>query len=519
MSSTTELINNTFGGIRRKNSSFSSEHITCSDCQNIELYNTGINSGIGIRTTSGNISITSKIPNGETIIGMFKSVQDGNVYFIVYTESATAGKLYSYNMVTDTLTTLFSSLKVTGKACGCDIQQGWRDYFVFSNGIDIKYIYSTTDTHSALLIETDANVKLVDPDGRKVSGLGIVEFDNRLWIFNNNVLWYSQKGDCRIFNYIDASTITSSGYIELVKSITAIYPYLGSLAVFYRDSSVLVKQDETTLFRVEDDSPGGCASYNSLVYHGTDLYFYDDTKKGVFSFQQIVNGDKTLTDNVAEDIQEELLGIKSNKVDQIRVLSVITKDRNEVWFLVPISENDNYSIVMIYDYTKGEWIKRKCQKINAITMINGSLYSGGKSIYEEYKGNNFNGEYIESFYNCSILNLGKDNSLKITKFPPRIAVDASFKNNFFVKYVKNYNVLKLPKIKEIKGKSLKNIMVYDSDNTYDTEFSYQPTTVSQVLKLPSSNFKALEISFYTEKAPQDFCIKSLEMTKIKVKDI
>lgn len=519
MSTTTELINSNFGGIRRKHSSFSSEQITCSDCQNIELFDTGINSGIGLRTVKGNVSVTDLIPNNETVIGIFESIQDGNTFFLVYTESESSGTLYKLDLLQNTLTVIISGLNVTGMACGCDFQQGWSDYFVFSNGIDVKYIYSDTTTHEVLKVESDENIKLIDPDGRTVKGLGLVDFDSRLWLFDGKVLWYSKKEDCRVFNYVDADTISSSGYLEFVQNITAIYNYLGSLAVFHKNSSALIKKDATTVFKVEDESPGGCASYNSLVYHGTDLYFYDDTKKGVFSFQQIVNGDKTLGNNIAEDIQEELLKIKSSNLNKIRALSVVTKDRNEVWFLIPISDNENYSLVMIFDYSRGEWVKRKCQKINTIAVVDSVLYSAGASVYEEYNGDYFNGDFIDSFYTCSILNLNKDNTLKITKFPPRIAVDSAFKNNFYTKYVKNYNVLKSPKIKEIKTKSLKNIMIYDSEHTYDTIYTYKPTSVTQIAKLPSVSFKALEITFYTEKAPQDFCIKSLEMSRIKVKQV
>ena len=62
----------------------------------------------------------------------------------------------------------------------------------------------------------------------------------------------------------------------------------------------------------------------------------------------------------------------------IKALSVVTADRNEVWFLLP--HDSDYSIIMIYDYLKGCWVKRKSQKINAINIINGKLYSAGRKI-------------------------------------------------------------------------------------------------------------------------------------------
>ncbi len=122
-------------------------------------------------------------------------------------------------------------------------------------------------------------------------------------------------------------------------------------------------QDESNKsFYKSFDSPGGCSSYGSLVFHGTQLYFYDNTKKGVFSFLQVVNGDKTLGENIALDIQDELFVIQAAGLDKIKALSVVTSERNEVWFLIP-DLDANYSRILIYDYLRRAWVKRKCQKL------------------------------------------------------------------------------------------------------------------------------------------------------------
>lgn len=542
-STTTSIVNYNFGGIRRKDSIFSQDKISCSDCQNVELFFTKLNSGVGVRTANGNTSVTeyldnndvlqNLIPDGETVVGLFETIQDGESYFLVYTESATKGKIYNFNVTSKTLTAIVENLTPTGKACGTDFTQGWLDMFIFSNGVDVKYIYSDAETHEHLVVEDDENIHLEDQEGRAVSGLGLVVFDSRLWIFNGKVLWYSKQEECRDFEYYDAAATTSAGYMEFVKPITAIYPYLGSLAVFHKDSSVLVMLDGTTGFKREDESPGGCAGYDSLVFHGTDLYFYDDTKKGVFSFKQIVNGDKTLGDNIAYDIQDELLAIQANDGDKIRTLSVVTADRNEVWFIIPtpatypkqvlVDEeyetiNADASHILIFDYIRGEWIKRKSQKINAIGIYKSKLYSGGESVYEEYVGENFNGDFIEAYYTCSILNLGSDNTLKITKFPPRATLDNERKCHFWVRYVKNYNELKSVKTKELKGKTLSSIMRYDSGYHYDEGWVYS-TNTNIILKFPSSTFKALEIKLYTTSKSESFALKALEFSKIKVKQV
>lgn len=534
MSAITSLINYNFGGIRRKDSSFSESKITCSDCQNIELFFTNLNAGVGIRTANGNISVTrytddedkiqNLIPEGERVVGLFSSNQAGIDTLFVYTVG-TEGKLYEFDLLSNRLNEIVTGLSAEDDACGCDFAQGWLDMFIFSNGKEIKYIYSSSETGERLVVEEDEKITLTDTEGRAVSGLGVVVFDDRLWVFNGRTLWYSKQGECRDFNFQDTQTITSAGYIEFVKPITAIYPYLGSLAVFHKDSSVLVTLDATTGFRMDEESPGGCAGYNSLVFHGTDLYFYDDTKKGVYSFQQIINGDKTLGDNIAKDIQDELTQISPKNLNKIKALSVVTSDRNEVWFLVPLNatytkdgEEKEASIILIFDYIRGEWVKRKSQKINTMTVFNSALYSGNEHIYAEYSGLDFDGDFIEAHYTCSNFNLGSDNTLKITKFPPRATLDGEKRCHFWVQYVKNYNSTKSVKTKELKSKTQGSIAYYDKGYKYDSEWIYAINT-NTILKFPSSTFKALEIKLYTTALGQQFALKTLEFSKIKVKQV
>lgn len=500
---------NRFGGIRRINATFASELISASDLQNVELFNTGINSGVGIRTAKGNISVCDLIPKDERVINIFESVQKNTTYFFVHTENSTVGKIYLYDTVANTITTKVSNLSLTGNSCGLDIAQGWSDLFVFSNGENLLSIEIGAT-------EEIKEMKLLDKEDRLVKGLGLVNYDNRLWIFSGNILWYSVQENIYDFHTSDAQISTSSGFIEYVKNITAIIPYLGSLAIFFKNSSILLSGEYP--YTQSDESPGGCASYNALVFHGTELYFYDDTKKGVFSFNQVVTGDKTLGDNIALDIQEELCFIDPARVNEIRSLSIVLSDRNEIWFLIPTTEPE-VKTIMIFDYIHKEWVKRKCPDVTCFCIINNTLYSGGENgnIYEEYKTDTFNGEFIRSFYKCTPLNLGVDNTLKILYFPPRVTIDMTYSSDFWIRYIKNYDTFKAPKVKQIKTKTMKNALYYDVghwDNTY-----FPLKELNSIYKLPSATFKTLEIQLYTYAKGEGFCIKNIEFSKIKVKQI
>lgn len=261
--------------------------------------------------------------------------------------------------------------------------------------------------------------------------------------------------------------------------------------------------------------PGGCASFNSLVFHGTELYFYDHTKKGVFCFKQIINGNQTLGDNIALDIQDELFSIKTGNVDKIKTLSVVTEDRNEVWFLLP-DDDASYSTVMIYDYLRKCWIKRKSQKINCFAIIDGVLYSGGAKIYEEYNSTSFDGEFIESFYKCTPLNLGYENSVKIVSFPPKVTLDMYYNNSFYVEYIKNYDS-STSKTRHIKTKGLKKSLYFDI-GYWDVNY-FPAKDINATKSLPTSYFKTLQMTIFTKEAGDDFCIKNIEFGKIKIKSV
>jgi hypothetical protein len=275
----------------------------------------------------------------------------------------------------------------------------------------------------------------------------------------------------------------------------------------------MIAQDDDQSFYKSFDSPGGCAGYNSLVFHGTQLYFYDDTKKGVFSFLQVVNGDKTLGENIALDIQEELFSIPSDKLDEIKSLSVVTSDRNEVWFLIPTLD-ENYSTILIYDYLRGAWVKRKSQKISAIGIIENKFYSAGSKIYEEYTSGEFDGEFIEAYYKCTPLNLGVENSLKILAYPPKMTMDMHYSNDFYVEYTKDYSTMDT-KVRHIVCKSLKSVLYFDKG--YWDNATFMPDKISAIKKLPASYFRTLQMSFFTQNLGQNFSMNSIEFGKIKTK--
>jgi len=134
-----------------------------------------------------------------------------------------------------------------------------------------------------------------------------------------------------------------------------------------------------------------------------------------------------------------------------------------------------------------------------------------------YITDTFNGTFIRSFYKCTPLNLGVDNTLKILYFPPRVTLDMTYSGNFWVRYIKNYDTFKTPKVKKIEVKTMKDALYFDNGHWDETYFPLKE--LNSIYKMPSATFKTLEIQLYCYTKGESFCIKNVEFSKIKVKQI
>jgi hypothetical protein len=185
--------------------------------QNVELFATGTNSGVGIRTMNGNVSVCDLIPSEEKVVNIFESVQKSKTYFFVHTESLSEGKIYLFSPDDGELVLKKDGLTVTGKSCGTDVSQGWSDLWIFSNSEEIISIELGENSEDDF--EEVQVLDLKDMDGRTVKGLGLVVFAGRLWVFDGQVLWYSAQENVYDFETSDSVLVTSAGYIEFVKKL------------------------------------------------------------------------------------------------------------------------------------------------------------------------------------------------------------------------------------------------------------------------------------------------------------
>lgn len=511
------FICNKFAGLRENKAYFTSDIITANDITNIELFYTGINGGVGIRTAKGNVSIAN-IPENERIVNIFKSIQGGSTYIFIHTISDTEGKLYLYDKTNSVFIPKITGLTKSTISSGVDFQQGYSDLFLFCNGKDfIKKIEIGAETEVS-----DLNVQ--DDEKRDIKPNGLAVFNGRVFAFLDNRIHWSKQQDVSVWNGGNLEISTSAGYMEFPKTITALTNYLNSLVVFFKDSSCIFS-GEYPSFTVTEESPGGCSGNKALVFHGTDLFFFDYNKRSIYSFQQVVLGNKVLGKNIGEEVASYFQEIDASRLSEITAKSIIQDDRNEIWFLLPstktttaykiqedkeIAETIDISLILIYDVLRGEWVKRIEPKIYDFLQIDNIIYSGNKKLYIEYVGQSFDGYFIPCEYLCSNFNFGSNTSLKILYLSPRITVSNPYENTFWIDYIKNFG--KRKKTKFIKAK-YKDIARWDKAIWDKSKWVNEQS--DSLVKLPNiSAFKNLDIRFFTKTRKENFAIQQLEMNQI-----
>lgn len=102
--------------------------------------------------------------------------------------------------------------------------------------------------------------------------------------------------------------------------------------------------------------------------------------------------------------------------------------------------------------------------------------------------------------------------------PPKVTLDMTDTNDFYVKYINNYDSFKKQKFKRIKTETVKNVFYWDNSK-WDSEAIFRPKETNSIKRMPISCFQTLEVVFYTNAKNQGFAIKNIEFSKIKVKQL
>ena len=121
-----------FLGIREFNGVNSDGCLSAIKADNVELFQTDIGAGTGVKSSYGN-AILYELPKGYEIIDIFSSVQDNVVYDLIYAENEEKGTLFYINISSE-VTPIIDDLPLSGQSNGITMTSSAYDVFVFTNG-------------------------------------------------------------------------------------------------------------------------------------------------------------------------------------------------------------------------------------------------------------------------------------------------------------------------------------------------------------------------------------------------
>lgn len=497
--------------------------ISAESCQNVELKFSGNGNNVGIFTMKGS-SVIGELP-GKTIYGIFESVQLGVSYWIVYATDAAGGYLYWYKPGTSTFQLLHEGLSVTTRCNGLTMNQGYDDVFVFTNGVD-DYI--------AVLMKSETNpeptvtpLNAKDAEDRPIRGLCLKYQNGRLITNSGNRVHWSKTADIYDWSSAETGVYTNPAYQEFDRDVTAMETYGDALIVFTDTYSAQFTGNpgNATQFQRSDATGGGCAGFEAVVKFDNKVFYYDPSAKNIFAYYLYDSGQTRPTDGLANDIIKYLSQINPNKADELVFKTYIYGDKSELWVKVPAFDKQ---IILIFDYLKQEWLMRDMPAVQALSSIEGQLYTSvGGRILKEYSSNTYNGEFIPCEYKCNIINLGSDSNLKIPKMPIILTFADEYTNNLWMEVTLDDNPEKVT-LKRIEKSGDQYLIWANDDGSIGGEWAHDNGSDGYYWNYDDSRnvtynlyglipFKQLQIRFFTQKLGDEFGIKRLEMKRVKVK--
>lgn len=501
-----------FKGIRELNGVNAGGEISALECDNVELVQTEIGSGIGIKTMDGNSALYT-LPDGYKIKGIFASLQEGTTYRFIYAENDTKGVLFYINVLRQP-EIIIDNLTITGECNGLTMTSSAYDVFVFTNGEEVKTVCFTGDVAYGDRVKS---ISAIDYQGRSLKWLSMTEWNGFLVVASQYGVHSSHQNDIYTWND-NPQDKADSWYINFSKKVTAVFSYTRGLYIFTgEDITFINTTPNDTENAVQETTAGvGCFSYTSVVKHDLGLFFYDNHQKNIYYIQNIDSGQTRPAGPVAREIQSHF-----NDVQTFKMFSCIYNNRNEVWCLINNS-------IYIYNFVLSEWVQRTEQRINTLCLIKNDVLSGGEDgkVFVENINILFDGQFYPAVYQTSFINLGSNSNLKKQKTPLLLVLNDHYRNDFWVQLTVN-NKDKNPKQIRVKG-SGGGVYAASEDNQdeiipdnqkydYAVYAGYNPYSKKVVEISTPQTWYTMSIKIYTTTPGQGFYINSMELKNIKAK--
>lgn len=236
-----------------------------------------------------------------------------------------------------------------------------------SNNTATSFAEATPDSELGAAVEEDHDIL---PDGKFACW-----WDNRLWVLDDNSLYYSQTDNPEAF-YTDALlgrviTITKTDQDD---ETTGLIDFKDSLYVFKRNNIfVIMKKPDGSYGRYELTGGIGCVAPWSLIVVNDLLMFM--SYRGI----EIYNGAEAYTLPFSTPILPVLKNIDTTAYDKI--MAAEDKVHGEVWFNLPDVTGETNGVIVVYNYLADCWYEFAQDKI--ISWL-GAVRNSSKKLVNKY---------------------------------------------------------------------------------------------------------------------------------------
>ena len=506
-----KLKNNIFsdfsGGYASEQAYMTEERVSfIGDSKNIDIFPTSHNDGYGFKKALGN-KVLIQI-QGQKIKGLYSyNYQKDTDYLLIHTVNDTDGKLYYMDSMGE-IHLLKEGLNKDATNSGfvnfSQTLPSKRYLGIFGNGVD-KFIK----------IELAGNpqveeITATDSENRDLRSSILETYFGRVWCGVDDRVHWSKSLD----PFTWSTTAEDAGWQQLDSDIVSITSYSGGLVISTKKSIYYCTKD-TTGFVFTTISPNHAVSSKAMIKHDNyALYMADD---GIYPINVTQEDTKKVDEDVSWLLNKYLQNRDKYNYDNMFALSVTSKERNEVWFHVPMYAS-NKSCIFIYRFITGRqkhlyWLPPRIeQKINCLIDFDNMILSGtddGK-ILMELSGKTFDGATIESI--AEFPELDFNGTYNKQKFKLFIYSELEEDNKFYVDYFFNgENEYDRQEI-ILSNTSFK----WDEGNWDEVKWAADVMLEYQLDKPRKHN--KLKLRFVADEAGQDFVINSIVTTRVKVKN-
>ena len=477
------------------------------DSKNIDIFPTSHNDGYGFRKTKGN-TVFAEL-SGQKIKGLYSyNYQKDADYLLIYTVNDTDGRLY-YMDSTGTINLLKDGLTKTAVNGGfvnfSQTLPNKRYLGIFGNGVD-KFIKIELSGNPQIE-EIDAK----DNQNRNVRSYILETYYGRVWCGVDDRIHWSKSLD----PFTWSTQTDDAGWQQLDSDIVAITSYADGLVISTKKSMYYCRKGSSG-FTFTTISPNHAVSSRAMVKHDNyALYMADD---GIYPINATQEDTKKVDEDVSWLLNKYLQNRDRYNYDNMFALSVTSKERNEVWFHVPMNGMANKSCIFIYRFLTGRqkhlyWLPPRIeQKINCLIDFDNMILSGtddGK-ILTELSGKTFNGETIESI--AEFPELDFNGTYNKQKFKLFLYSELEENNKFYVDYFFNGE----------RDFDRQEVILANTNFKWGEckwgEFTWATSAMLEYQLDKPRKHNKLKLRFVANEAGQDFVINSIVTTRVKVKN-